>query len=158
MQVRNQERAKEMYRRRCAGETPREIGQDYGLSRERIRQITERYAYQTGVTVPVRLSASSKKREEVERKKVARQELGTRMLALESAGLTQVEIAEKLGITRGVVAQSLLRLRGRIKHRSPNVPISLVYKWKDQFAQGMTHDRIAKLSGYTQATVSQHLR
>jgi len=75
--------AEEMYRRRCAGESLQQIGDENGLSCERIRQIVQQYEQESGVTpsATVLQEQAESRKDAGERKKaerVAEREITTR--------------------------------------------------------------------------------
>lgn len=90
--------------------------------------------------------------------KIAQQKQRETILRLEQQGLTQIQIAEHLGINRGSVASALITIRGRKKRKPPNIDEYTLKNMRELAAEGVSQDYLAQRHGYTQSAVSQALR
>lgn len=157
-----------LYSRRLQGETLESIASDYTITRERVRQIIADYEAKYnrpsahGIARE-RASRLERNREVIENKieqfyEVFASELGRLVVSLSDLGLNEVQIEESMGLNRGIVSRFLIRARGLTKDTSKWVDGELVERWSEIAEAGATHDQAARQTGYTQGTVSTHLR
>lgn len=157
----------EMYYRRLTGLSLESIARDNNITRERVRQIVEKYEEETGVEKALDLVKQriiAKKDEALRRKKSRdehvenlRAEIDITILSMSIEGFSEIEIADALSVERGYVSRTLIRERGVVKERGPNIPLPTIEEMYKLSLRGISHTEIAELFGYTQGGVSRAL-